>query len=81
MQFIPEPLVVTCDSCGKSAETYDGLHPDLALECTCCPVKHDHAGLGCRTVTITATAKLSIFDIHDLMDAIEEQKVPAHGHV
>jgi hypothetical protein len=68
--YLPDPLVVTCDSCHASAETYDGTHPDRALECYCCPVKHDHAGLGCRTVTITATARLSIFDVNDLMDAL-----------
>ena len=28
MRFTPEPLLVTCDRCGKPAETFDGLHPD-----------------------------------------------------
>ena len=46
MQFEPRPLVVACQSCGKTAETWDFQHPDLAVECSCCPVAHDHTGLG-----------------------------------
>ena len=55
----PVPLTVTCDTCGASAQTFNGADPDSALECACCPVPHSHAGLGCRTVTISATAHLS----------------------
>lgn len=69
MQFALRALVVTCDSCGKSAETWDFRHPDQALICECCPAAHDHAGLGCRTVTITASAQLTIFDINELLEA------------
>lgn len=68
-RFIPEPLVVTCDTCGKSAETFNGADPDSALACPCCPVEHNHAGLGCRTITISGRAYLTIFDINDLMEA------------
>jgi len=71
MHFIPEPLIVTCDSCGKSAETYNGADPDAAVECGCCPEQHSHAGLGCRTVTIQAKARLTIFDIGDLLDYVQ----------
>jgi len=49
-------LEVTCDSCGESARTLNGSNPDGALSCDCCPENHDHAGRGCRTVTITAFA-------------------------
>jgi hypothetical protein len=52
-------LTVTCNSCGTSAPVTDGMHPDQAVACACCPQDHDHAGLGCRPVTITATAFLS----------------------
>ena len=55
----PHPLVVVCDSCGKSAETFNGADPDSALDCACCPEPHNHAGLGCRTITIQARAFLS----------------------
>lgn len=68
MQFNPEPLTVACKSCGTSAETWDYQHPDLAVECGCCPESHDHSGLGCRPVIITAKAHLVLFDIHELMD-------------
>jgi hypothetical protein len=71
MHFSPRPLIVTCDSCGKSGETWDGKHPDLAVECDCCPVKHNHGGLGCRTVTITAFANLTILDAGDLLSMME----------
>jgi hypothetical protein len=67
--FTPEPLRVTCNSCGASAETWNGTDPDSALECGCCPLPHSHAVLGCRTVTITATARLTMFDAGDLLDA------------
>jgi hypothetical protein len=69
MRFTPEPLKVICNTCGKWGETYDGAHPDLAVDCDCCPIAHDHMGLGCRTVTIQAKAYLTIFDINDLMEA------------
>ena len=68
MRYQPEPLRVVCDSCGASAETYDFGNPDRCVECGCCPVKHDHAGLGCRPVTIYAKAHLTIFDINELME-------------
>jgi hypothetical protein len=55
----PASLRVTCDSCQATAETLDGSDPDGALECPCCPQDHSHAGLGCRTITISATAFLS----------------------
>jgi hypothetical protein len=73
MRFIPEPLTVTCDTCGKSAQTFSGATPDLALECGCCPVLHDHAGLGCRTVTISAKARLCILDAGDLLEALADE--------
>jgi len=56
-----DSLKVTCNSCGTSAETYDFAHPDRAFQCACCPEEHDHAGLGCRPVTITARAFLTGF--------------------
>jgi hypothetical protein len=64
VNFEEKPLIVKCDSCGKTAETWDFQHPDLAVECTCCPLPHDHTGLGCRTVTITATAHLTMRDMY-----------------
>lgn len=72
--FSPEPLTVACNSCGTSAQTWDFQHPDLAVTCGCCPVEHDHTGLGCRPVTITATAHLTIFDITDLMEMAAERE-------
>lgn len=66
--FEPKPLIVECNSCGTTAETWDYQHPDLAVTCSCCPVDHDHTGLGCRPVTITATAHLTMFDIAELME-------------
>ena len=71
--FEPKPLVVTCKSCGTTAETWDYQHPDLAVVCGCCPVGHDHTGLGCRPVMITATAHLTLFDIAELMDMAAER--------
>jgi len=62
------PLAVTCDSCGKTAETWDFQNPDKGLECGCCAILHDHAGIGCRPVTITGHAHLVLFDIDYLMD-------------
>lgn len=50
------PLLVSCNSCGRTAETRDGSNPDGALACECCPEDHDHGGRGCRPVTITAFA-------------------------
>jgi len=77
VQFEPKPLVVTCQSCGKTAETWDYQHPDLAVECSCCPLPHDHTGIGCRPVTIYATAHLTVFDIAELMEmAAERGAVP-----
>lgn len=71
--FEPKPLVVECKSCGTTAETWDYQHPDLAVTCGCCPVDHDHTGLGCRPVTITATAHLTMFDIAELMEMAAER--------
>lgn len=53
------PLTVTCKQCGASAQTFNGADPHSALECGCCTEDHSHAGLGCRPVTISATASLS----------------------
>jgi hypothetical protein len=72
MSFIPVPLRVTCHTCGKWVTTFNGIDPDSALECECCPIKHAHAGKGCRTVDIRGTARLSMFDINDLMNALPE---------
>jgi len=68
MHFEPKPLLVACSSCGKSAETWDFQHPDLAIICECCPVDHDHTGIGCRPVTITGHAHITLFDIEDLLE-------------
>ncbi len=61
-------LTVTCDSCGKTAETWDFQNPDRGLECNCCRILHDHAGRGCRTITITGNAYLTLFDIGELLE-------------
>lgn len=66
--LIPEPLRVVCKSCNAEGQTYDFRHPDLAVRCGCCPVEHDHAGLGCRPVTIYAIARLSLFDVSELLE-------------
>ena len=55
----PGPLTIVCNSCGASALTFNGSDPHGALECPCCPEPHSHAGLGCRTITIRATAYLT----------------------
>ena len=55
----PVPITVTCNNCGASAQTFNGSDPDGGLECPCCPEDHSHAGLGCRPVTISATAYLT----------------------
>lgn len=68
MQFEPRPLSVSCDSCGMTAETWDFQHPDWAVTCGCCPEVHDHTGLGCRPVTVTGTAHLTIFSIEELLE-------------
>ena len=68
--FAPEPLRVACDSCGAEGWTFDYQRPDLAVVCGCCPVAHDHTGLGCRPVRITATAHLTILDPADLLDML-----------
>lgn len=57
--ILDDLLTVTCNSCGKSVKTLSGDRPDSALDCDCCPLQHDHAGLGCRPVAITATARLA----------------------
>ncbi len=67
--FAPEPLRVACNGCGAEGWTFDYQHPDLAVECSCCPVAHDHAGLGCRTVTIWGSAYLRVLDPADLLEA------------
>jgi hypothetical protein len=54
-----DELTVTCNTCGTQAPVTDGTQPHASLQCGCCPLPHDHAGLGCRTVTITATAGLA----------------------
>lgn len=48
-------LHIICDTCGATTRTPDGSDPDGALACECCPEDHSHAGLGCRTITITAS--------------------------
>ena len=73
MQFEPRPLTVACQSCGKTAETWDFQHPDLCVVCDCCPIQHDHTGIGCRPVTITATAHLTLFEIAELMEMATER--------
>ena len=55
----PAPIRVTCNTCQTSALTFNGSDPHGALECPCCPEDHSHAGLGCRTITISATAYLT----------------------
>ncbi len=73
MKFDPEPLRVVCNSCGETAETWDYQHPDWAVKCGCCPLEHDHMGVGCRPVTIYATAHLTLFDINELMEMAAER--------
>lgn len=70
----PEPLRVICNGCGAEGSTYDYQYPDLAVECSCCPLAHDHTGIGCRPVTITATAHLTLFDITELMEMAAERE-------
>jgi len=72
--FAPEPLRVQCNSCGTEGWTFDYQHPDLAVECSCCPLPHDHAGLGCRPVTIYGTARLTLFDITEIMEMAAEKE-------
>jgi hypothetical protein len=74
MKYNLEPLRVVCNSCGTEAETYDYQHPDLCVECDCCVILHDHAGTGCRPVTIYATAHLALFDINELMEMAAERE-------
>ena len=76
MEFALEPLRVECKQCLASAETYDYQHPDWAVHCNCCPIEHDHTGLGCRSVTIYATAHLTLFSIEELMEMAKEN-IPA----
>jgi len=40
--FDLEPLRVSCLGCGAEAWTFDYQHPGRAVECGCCPVRHDH---------------------------------------
>ncbi len=74
MRFDPVPLRVVCNSCGTEAETWDYQHPDLAVTCSCCPEPHDHTGIGCRPVTIYASAFPSLFDINELMEMAAERE-------
>lgn len=81
-----EPLTVTCNACGASASTFDYQHPDRAVACGCCPRAHDHAGLGCRPVTVTGSARLVLLRPGDLLDALPESavtegEVACHGDV
>jgi hypothetical protein len=50
----PIALKISCNTCDAVTDTFNGYDPDGALECSCCPEDHSHAGLGCRTITITA---------------------------
>ena len=75
--FAPEPLRVVCDSCGTEGWTFDYQRPDVAVECSCCPLPHDHAGIGCRPVTIWGTARLRLFEVTELMDASDPALLPA----
>lgn len=68
----PEPLRVVCDTCAAEGFTFDYQHPDLAVECSCCPLPHDHAGIGCRPVTIYATAYLTMLDPAELLDVLAD---------
>ena len=77
--FAPEPLRVTCNTCGAEGWTFDYQHPDLAVECGCCPVPHDHAGLGCRTVTIYGTAHLRVVDLAELLDGADDTPAPVES--
>jgi hypothetical protein len=45
---------VMCNSCHSWTITENAVDPDGELNCPCCPIDHSHAGLGCRTITITA---------------------------
>ena len=74
--FAPEPLRVSCLGCGTEGWTFDYQHPDRAVECGCCPEPHDHAGLGCRPVTIFATAYLRLFDAAELLDSTAPSPPP-----
>ena len=67
--FAPEPLRVVCDTCAAEGFTFDYEHPDRAVECACCLAVHDHAGLGCRPVTIYGTAHLRLLEVAEVMDA------------
>ena len=75
MRFEPEPLRVECQACGASAETWDYANPDSAVTCGCCPIVHDHAGMGCRPVTIWATAHITMFNISDLLEMAAEREI------
>lgn len=35
------------------AFTNDHQNPDAVIQCECCKKKHEHAGQGCRPLTIT----------------------------
>lgn len=72
-QFTPKPLVITCDRCGQSAETWDFQDPDAALDCGCCPLAHRHTG-ECRPATVYATAHLTHVQPGDLLDLVSRAK-------
>jgi hypothetical protein len=49
-------LMLQCNKCNAfvfGAGNVNGGPPDSQLTCGCCPEDHDHAGLGCRPITIT----------------------------
>ena len=47
-------MLVQCDTNPRhTVVTENGAAPDGELVCDCCAEDHNHAGLGCRTVTIT----------------------------
>ena len=62
-------LMIECDACHQKAFANDGRHPGMALDCACCPEKHDHdkaadeTGKPCRPITISVlpgSASLSV---------------------
>lgn len=79
--FAPEPLRVVCDTCGAEGWTFDYQHPDLAVQCACCPAAHDHTGLGCRPVTIYGAAYLRVVGLDEVMDGADAAPVPAESPI
>ena len=83
--FAPEPLRVACNTCGTEGYTFDYQHPDLAVECGCCLVAHDHGesasatGVICRPVTIYGTAHLRVVDLAELMDGTDSTPAPVES--